>query len=141
LADTISKRRIIYFTCAVVAASAVLFCLNHSIGGARGIGFIFGVPYGGFCAVDWAFRPKLVPEGRQAKYVATFHIHFTVPQVLVLVFGGLLADAVAMRYGGNTAYRVVFWTIPLYLAAGALLISKVRERHEIEKGNILARAS
>jgi MFS family permease len=134
LADTISKRRIIYFTCAVVAASAVLFCLNHSIWGARVIGFIFGVAYGAFCAVDWAFATNLMPEGREAKYMAIFHIAFTVPQVLVLVFGGLLADTVAMRYGGNTAYRVVFWTIPFYLAAGAALISRVRERQEIEKG-------
>jgi MFS family permease len=136
LADRISKRTVIYFTCAVAAASAVLFCLNHAVWGARVIGFIFGAGYGAFCAVDWAFATNLMPRGQEGKYMAIFHIAFTVPQVLVLVFGGLLADAVAMHYGGNTAYRAVFWTIPCYLAIGTALISKVRERHEIEKASV-----
>ncbi|MBI3921300.1 MAG: MFS transporter [Armatimonadetes bacterium] len=132
MSDTVSKRKVIYFTCAAAAFSAVLFCLNHSLTGARVVGFIFGLAYGAFCAVDWAFATNLMPPGREAKYMAIFHIAFTVPQVLVLVFGGLLADLVATHFGGNVAYRAVFWTMPVYLALGAALISKVRERHEIE---------
>lgn len=136
LADRVSKRRVIYFTCAAAGISAVLFCLNHSLVGARFIGFLFGAAYGAFCAVDWAFATNLMPEGKEAKYMAIFHIAFTVPQVLVLVFGGLIADAVATHYGGDVAYRTVFWTMPFYLAIGTLLISGVRERHEIAAAEV-----
>lgn len=125
LADAISKRRVIYVSCGLAALAAIGFCLTSSLMAALVIGVVFGIGYGAFCAVDWAFATNLMPQGREAKFMAIFHIAFTVPQVLVLTLGGLLGHALG--------YRAVFWTIPFYLALGTLLISKVRERHEIER--------
>jgi MFS family permease len=123
LADRASKRTLIYVSCGFAALAAVLFCITSSVWAARGIGFIFGIGYGAFCAVDWAFATNLMPPGKEAKYMAIFHIAFTVPQVLILVWGGVM--------GHHFGYRAVFWTIPFYLALGTAMISKVRERHEI----------
>lgn len=123
LADHTSKRTIIYVSCGFAALAAVLFCITSSVWAARGIGFIFGIGYGAFCAVDWAFATNLMPQGKEAKYMAIFHIAFTVPQTLILTFGGVI--------GHHFGYRTVFWTIPFYLAIGTAMISKVRERHEI----------
>lgn len=123
LADRMSKRTIIYVSCGFAAVAAVLFCVTSSVWAARGIGFIFGAGYGAFCAVDWAFATNLMPPGKEAKYMAVFHIAFTVPQAIVLTCGGVL--------GHHFGYRTVFWTIPFYLAIGTAMISRVRERHEI----------
>ncbi|MDQ3815538.1 MAG: MFS transporter, partial [Armatimonadota bacterium] len=123
-ADRVSKRQVIYVSCGFAALAAILFCLTSSIPAARCIGLIFGIGYGAFCAVDWAFATNLMPPGKEAKYMAIFHIAFTVPQVLVLMIGGVI--------GHNFGYRAVFWMIPLYLALGTAMISRVRERHEIE---------
>ncbi len=123
LADRTSKRTLIYVSCGFAALAAMLFCITSSVWAARGIGFIFGIGYGAFCTVDWAFATNLMPPGKEAKYMAIFHIAFTVPQVLILVLGGVI--------GHHFGYRTVFWTIPFYLALGTAMISKVRERHEI----------
>jgi MFS family permease len=124
LADKVSKRTVIYFSCGFAAVAALGFCLAHNFYLACFIGLIFGIGYGAFCAVDWAFAANLMPSGREGKYMAIFHIAFTAPQVLGLMLGGYI--------GTHFGYRAVFLSVPFYLVIGAILISKVRERHEIE---------
>jgi MFS family permease len=127
-ADRASKRAVIYVSCGFAAFAAICFCLTSSNWAARAIGLIFGIGYGAFCAVDWAFATNLMPRGKEGKYMAIFHVAFTVPQVLVLIMGGVM--------GHYLGYRAVFWTIPFYLAAGMAMISKVREYHEIEAAEV-----
>lgn len=124
LADTVSKRKVIYWSCGLAGVAAIGFCLTSNLPVAMAAGLVFGVGYGAFSAVDWAFATNLMPRGREGKYMAIFHIAFTIPQVLSLTLGGLL--------GHWLGYRAVFWTVPFYLLVGALIVSKVRERHEIE---------
>lgn len=124
LADKLSKRKLIYWACGLAAAAAIGFCLTSNLTVALFAGLIFGVGYGAFSAVDWAFATNLMPRGREGKYMAIFHIAFTIPQVLSLTLGGLI--------GHWLGYRTVFWMVPFYLLAGTLILSKVRERHEIE---------
>lgn len=130
-ADRMSKRRVIYLSCLFTSIAAVLFCLTHSIWVARATGLIFGVGYGAFCTVDWAFATNLMPPGKEGKYMAIFHIALALPQAVILFLGGPLGHLIG--------FRAVFGTIPVYLIIGMLLISKVRERHEIEAA--LARES
>lgn len=126
MSDRVNKRQVIYWSCGFAAIAALGFCLAHNFLLACVMGLIFGIGYGAFCAVDWAFAANLMPEGREGKYMAIFHIAFTAPQVLSLLLGGLI--------GEHFGYRAVFFTVPFYLVAGMLLISKVRERHEIVAG-------
>jgi predicted MFS family arabinose efflux permease len=124
LADKVSKRVVIYYSCGFAALAALGFCLAHNFYLACAIGLVFGIGYGAFCAVDWAFAANLMPQGREGKYMAIFHIAFTAPQVLGLMLGGFI--------GTQFGYRAVFLSVPVYLIIGAALVSKVRERHEIE---------
>ena len=124
LADRVSKRLVIYWSCGFASLAAVGFCLTSTLNVALIFGAIFGIGYGAFSAVDWAFAANLMPRGKEGKYMAIFHIAFTVPQVLALTIGGFL--------GNSFGYRMVYWTVPIYLFIGALMIAKVRERHEIE---------
>jgi MFS family permease len=123
LADKVSKRVVIYYSCGFAAAAALGFCLAHNFYVACAIGLVFGIGYGAFCAVDWAFAANLMPRGREGKYMAIFHIAFTAPQVLGLMLGGFI--------GTQFGYRAVFLSVPVYLILGAMLVSRVRERHEI----------
>lgn len=124
LADRLSKRKLIYWSCGLAGAAAIGFCLTSDLPFAMLAGLVFGVGYGAFSAVDWAFATNLMPRGREGKYMAIFHIAFTIPQVLSLTLGGLI--------GHLLGYRAIFWMVPLYLLAGTLILSKVHERHEIE---------
>lgn len=121
LSDRISKRKVIYFSCAVAAAAALGFCLAHNFYVACAIGVLFGVGYGAFCAVDWAFAANLMPRGREGKYMAIFHIAFTAPQVVGLLVGGII--------GQNFGYRAVFFSVPFYLVLGVALITRVNEHY------------
>lgn len=132
LADRISKRKVVYISCTIAALGCAAFCLTHSLPVAKAIAFFFGIGYGTFCAVDWAFACNLLPEKSAAKYMAIFHFSFTVPQVIVPVIGGLIGDAINRKYGLGAGWRAVFWTTVFYAIVGTLLISKVRERKEIE---------
>lgn len=123
MADRISKRRVVYWACGFAALAGIGFCFTNSMITARVIGFVFGIGYGAFCAVDWAFAANLIPKNREGKYMAIFHIAFTVPQALSFVFG-----FIGQHYG----YRAIYAMVPFFLLTGAFLISKVRERHEIE---------
>lgn len=124
-ADHFSKRRIVYGACALSSLAAVAFCLTSSSTSAMVIAIIFGLGFGGFMAVDWAFATTLVPRDQEARFMAIFHIAFTVPQVLMLVLGGII--------GQLFGYRAVFWTVPVFLAIGSWMISGVKEWQETDK--------
>jgi len=124
-ADRFSKRRIVYGACAFSSLAAIAFCLTNSSSGATVIAVIFGLGFGGFTAVDWAFATTLVPRDQEARFMAIFHIAFTVPQVLMLVLGGIV--------GQLFGYRAVFWTVPVFLAVGSWMISGVKEWQETDK--------
>jgi MFS family permease len=123
-ADHFSKRRIVYGACAFSSVAAIAFCITTSPFWAMIIAVIFGLGFGGFMAVDWAFATTLVPPKQEARFMAIFHIAFTVPQVLMLVLGGIIGQL----YG----YRAVFWTVPIFLAIGSWMISGVKEWDEVD---------
>lgn len=122
MSDRISKRKVVYFSCAFASIAGIGFCLTHSIAVAIILGFVFGIGYGAFCAVDWAFAANLMPKNKEGKYMAIFHIAFTVPQALSFLFGII---------GQHWGFRMIYAMVPVYLLLGAIVISKVRERHEI----------
>ncbi|MEO6908762.1 MAG: MFS transporter, partial [Abditibacteriaceae bacterium] len=66
-ADRFSKRRIVYGACAFSSLAAIAFCLTSSPTFAAVIAVIFGLGFGGFMAVDWAFATTLVPPKQEAR--------------------------------------------------------------------------
>ncbi len=132
LADRVSKKAIVYSTCAMMAASAIAFVLDQTLTGAFVIGFAFGLSYGAFVAVDWAFACNLVPKEQEGRYMAVWHLAFTVPQVLA-PWVGPVADWFNRTYPDmpGIGWRVAFSIIPIYLAIGAWAVRHVKERKPV----------
>lgn len=133
LADRISKKAIVYFTCALLSASAIAFVFNASMVWAFVIAGGFGLAWGAFMAVDWALASNLVPRTEEGKYMAVWHLAFTVPQV-VAPWLGPVADWANATWpaSGGIGWRIAFAFMPLYLGIGAWSIRHVRERKPSE---------
>lgn len=128
LADRTSKKLLVYVSVAVTGLAALIFLLTSSLAVARLAAAVFGVGWGAFLAVDWAFACNLLPERDEAKYMGFWHFSCTVPQVIAPLIGGLAA------YGGNKlvapgfGYRIALLMVIGYFAVGAVLMRAVRER-------------
>lgn len=127
LADRFSKRIIIYIACSIAAVGGSIFCITSSVQVIRIAALILGIGYGAFAAVDWAFACNLVPCERAAKFMAVFHIAFTLPQVLGAGIGGWVGDWGNATWGIGVGWRLVFCMCVIYFIIGAVLICNVRE--------------
>ena len=127
LADKFSKRLIIYIACSIAAIGGSIFCITSSVHVVRIAALILGIGYGAFAAVDWAFVCNLVPRERAAKFMAVFHIAFTLPQVLGAGIGGWVGDWGNATWGIGVGWRLVFCMCVIYFIIGAVLIRNVRE--------------
>jgi len=114
-ADRISKKRILYFTCAVISLAVIWFLLLKNMALVYVVGVIFGVGWGAFQAVDWALAANLVPIREVGRYMAIWHLAFTVPQVIAPIVGPI-ADKINALYGGGLGWRLALGIILIYLA-------------------------
>jgi len=128
LSDRMSKKHVIYASCGLTGIAALVFLLTSSWPVALGASVVFGMGWGAFCAVDWAFATNLLPGRDEAKYMGVWHVAFTVPQVVAPLIGGLIASHFRHTVGADFAYRVVFFTVIVYLAVGTVIIRPIRER-------------
>jgi MFS family permease len=128
LSDRISKKAIVYFTCVLMTIASVFFVFNTSLNAAFLIAALFGTSWGAFAAVDWAFACNLVPKKEEGRYMAVWHLAFTVPQVIA-PWVGPLADWANRSYPQmpGIGWRLALALIPFYLAIGAWAIRHVRE--------------
>ena len=88
-ADRISKKQLVYVSCAVLAFGAIIFTFATNMPVVVLVAFIFGAGWGAFSAVDWALAVNLLPEveGGAARYMAVWHVCLTMPQVIAPAFG------------------------------------------------------
>ncbi len=128
LSDRISKKRVVYASCALTGVAALVFLLTSSIRVALGAAFIFGAGFGAFAAVDWAFATNLLPDRDEAKYMGIWHVAFTVPQVVAPFVGGMVAYFFNQHLGHGFGYRVTLFMVLIYLAIGTAMIRPIRER-------------
>lgn len=119
LGDRVSKVKLLYIFCSIAALAAVGFCLTESTTVARYMAFGFGIGYTAITAVDWAFATNLVPQGKEGRYLAIFQCAMTVPQIFVGLLGGII--------GQHFGFRALFWTIPIFLIVGVLILRGVKE--------------
>jgi MFS family permease len=126
-ADRMSKKRIVYIACTVLALAAGTIAFIHSMTAVLVLAFIFGVGWGAFSAVDWALAVNLLPEGGAARYMAVWHMCMTVPQIIAPGFGPI-GDYLNGIYGHGLGWRAAMMSTVLYLVIGTLLLRRVRER-------------
>jgi len=126
-ADRTSKKRILYITCVIIAVAVVWFLLVKTLVWVYVAGLVFGIGWGAFQAVDWALAANLVPIKETGRYMAIWHLAFTVPQVFAPAVGPL-ADKVNELYGHGLGWRVALGFILIYLAIGVFAIRFIHER-------------
>lgn len=133
LADKYSKRLIIFVACSVAMLGGVIFICADSKFVAMAAAVILGAGFGAFSAVDWALACNLVPREWAAKFMAVFHIAFTLPQAVSSFIGGFVGDVGNQVFGRGVGWRFVFVMCVAYFFAGTWMIRNVRERRESER--------
>ncbi|HEX5322794.1 MAG TPA: MFS transporter, partial [Capsulimonadaceae bacterium] len=131
LADRMSKKSLVYVSGVFTFASTVAFALAGHIGFAYAMTVFFGLGYGIFRAVDWAFACNLLPKGGAAKYMAIWSLSATLPQVLAPAFGPV-ADHINRAMGLGAGWRAAMFASAIAGLAGILLISRVTEPRQRE---------
>jgi Na+/melibiose symporter-like transporter len=127
LADRVSKKRIVYVSCAFSAAATIVFGLTRSLDMAQIMAIGFGIGYGAFCAVDWAFACNLLPEGSPAKFMAIWSLSDTIPQIVSPAFGPV-GDAINRGMGSGNGWRAAMLVAATSVILGAVVLRKVQER-------------
>lgn len=128
LADKVSKKKIIYATCALCTVSSVMFCFANNLGWAIAASAVYGLGIGAFAAVDWALACNVLPEGDAAKFLGIWTISFVVPQMAAAFIGHLTVTSLTPHIGEALAYRAVFASIIPFMLMGTIAVSKVREK-------------
>ena len=138
MADRMSKKRVVYASTSITCVAALVFLLTSQLPVALVASAFFGVGFGAFMAVDWAFATNLLPDHDEAKYMGIWHVAFTVPQVLAPFIGGTIAHLfnvyMPQRYawlhdlGPGLGYRVTLLLVIVYLVIGTAMIRPIRER-------------
>jgi MFS family permease len=128
MSDRMSKKRLIYISCTITGAGALVFVVTSSLAIAMGAAILFGIGWGAFSAVDWAFACNLLPPKQQAKFMGIWSFAYTVPQMLAPVIVGRLADLINAQFGMGAGWRFAMSFIIVYLLTGTTLIRFVREK-------------
>jgi MFS family permease len=130
LSDRMSKKLVIYISAAITGLAALIFLLTSSLTIAFGAAFIFGMGFGAFAAVDWAFATNLLPDRDEAKFMGLWHVAYTVPQVIAPLIGGIVAYFFNQHVAQGFGYRVVLFLVLVYLVLGTLMIRPINEKVE-----------
>jgi MFS family permease len=89
---------------------------------------IFGLGYGAFQAVDWAFACNVIPQGKAGQSAGIWSLADTVPQFVAPVIGGLFAARAIAQLGAANGYRCVMLLAVLWFFFGVALVFKVKEK-------------
>ncbi|MCL5283310.1 MAG: MFS transporter [Armatimonadetes bacterium] len=131
--DRFSKKRIIYFTCALSVGGGIAFALSSSPVVAVITAGVFGIGYGAFSAVDWALVCNVLPTREPAKYMGVWGFSDTLPQIVAPFLGGEIAARVTNQLGADIGYRTVIFSSVIWFILGAFFIRYVRERKANQK--------
>ncbi len=128
LADKVSKKRVIFASCAFSGLAATAFALATHVGFAYAMAICFGLGMGIFRAVDWAFACNLLPqEGGAAKYLAIWSLSATLPQVFAPSFGPI-ADLINRTIGPGMGWRAAMLMATVCIVIGAAVLKGVHEK-------------
>jgi len=133
LTDYVGQRKVILYFCGGLMITAdVLLAFARSYQGTMFCAFVFGIGYGGFCAVDFCLVMDVLPEAEDAgKDLGIWHIALVLPQATAAPIGGILLDffqEMGPEFGmDNLGYTVLFFTSAMYFSMGIYFLHKVEK--------------
>ncbi len=131
LADRMSKKRVIYASSLFSVLAGLAFAFAPNVHFAIIMASLFGIGFGMFRAVDWAFACSLLPTGGGAKFLSIWSLSTMLPQVLAPSFGPV-ADYLNRAFGMGAGYRGAMLLTLVYTLLGTAIIAGVHERRAAE---------
>jgi MFS family permease len=128
LSDLLGRKRFVYASGLSQSLVALVFIVFYptQVPLVVGLGFLYGLGYGLYYAVDWALACDTLPDrDRSAKDMGLFHVAQTLPTTVVPAAGGFLLDFFNHR-APNSGYRVVFGAAIVFFALGTVFVSRIR---------------
>ena len=125
------RKRLVYWSGGVMAASCVLFSVTSSFGICLFLGLLFGVGYGAFSVLDWAMATDILPsEAEFAKDMGIWSLAMVLPQVIAAPMAGYVLDfGEKMGNGKNGGYHLgygmVFMLSCAFYSLGTYYVKKI----------------
>jgi MFS family permease len=139
--DRFGRKPVIYLACAVGSVGLAIVALAPTVPVVVGGGFVMGLGFGMFLAVDWALLTDLVPKASAGRYMGISNVATATSGLVGLALGGILIDAVNQALGIGVGPRVALGlAIPL-LMIGALLLRPVVEPRRTRTPDVAAVAA
>jgi MFS family permease len=128
ISDRVGRKVFVYASGAAQSLVALVFIAFYPTSAPLviALGFLYGLGYGLYYAVDWALACDTLPDRtRSAKDMGLFHVAQTLPTTIVPAMGGVLLDFFN-RQSPNSGYRVVFGAAIVFFALGTVFVSRIR---------------
>ncbi|HEX8551307.1 MAG TPA: MFS transporter [Abditibacteriaceae bacterium] len=126
--DRMPKKNVVAVACAICVAGGLGFALSGKVGIAAISAGVFGLGYGAFQAIDWAFACNVLPKGKAGQSAGIWSLADTVPQFIAPVLGGLFASRAIASLGAANGYRAVMLLTVVWFLCGVALVFKVKEK-------------
>ena len=137
LSDRIGRKRVVYFSNALIAVMSLVFIACHNMPQVMAVGMLFGLGFGAYTSVDWAMGTDVLPSKVDAaKEMAVWHIAMTLPQSIAAPIAGALIAIYGVKelqVQGETVYHyphagyaLVFVMASVCFALGAYFLRNVR---------------
>ncbi|MBI3911219.1 MAG: MFS transporter [Armatimonadetes bacterium] len=140
ISDRVGRRIVVCIATLVMAGVGLGFILvgalpspEARLAAVMALSVLWGLGYGAFASVDWALGTEVLPHPEDAaKDMGVWHLSMTVPMMFAPITAGALILTHFKKSAGVTGYRpagyaVEFVLAALFLAAGALLVFKIRK--------------
>ncbi len=127
ISDRIGRKPVIYASTLAGAVGMTIVGLAPGIEVAMvGIALV-GLGGGAFLAVDWALMTDIIPKASAGRYMGMSNIVEATNGPVATVVGGFIMYSVGVWMGQAVGARVAMLTAIVMFAAGALLLTQVRE--------------
>lgn len=126
--DRFPKKFVVATTCALCIIGGLAFAISGNVSVAAVAAGVFGLGYGAFQAVDWAFVCSVMPRDEMGKNMGVWGLADTLPQIVAPLVGGAFAAPMIRHFGAADGYRAVMLLAVAWFALGAGFIFKVNER-------------
>lgn len=128
LADKMSKRKLCIIAAIISGVGGLHFVFAPNLTATKFPALLFGVGSGIFAVANWALAVSLMPKGEGGKFFALWQFAFTLPQIVGPAISGKFGDLVNVAFGRGFGWRIVLSICVAEMLAGAVLLTKVREK-------------
>jgi MFS family permease len=127
LAERISRKRLISFSCLLGALGSGLLIIAPSIPPILVFGTLIGISLGIFFSVDWAFMTDLIPKAEAGRYMGVSNIATASAGLIARPILGPIIDGFNNGRTSTVGYRVMFGVVSAWYLVAFLTLRPVRE--------------